>query len=138
MAKNVKKAAEDRLKRIRENIDRADRVTLLEWMKWNDPNSIYSDADQVAEGRSPLTDDEVRQAAGKMFFDPDNMSPDEAERYQTQIEIYFPARASKADPLERMYDLGKNPRQDPDPTVSLSANRSGRIPASPERAFLTV
>ena len=38
-----------------------DRLWLICWLCWNDPNGCYTDADTASEGLAPLTLSEARE-----------------------------------------------------------------------------
>lgn len=37
------------------------RQQLIDWLRWNDPNGMYTDEDSATEGRPPLTLAAARQ-----------------------------------------------------------------------------
>ena len=45
------------------DIDDMTRDALIAWLTWNDPNGIYTDRDNEAEGYPPMTHTELQLTA---------------------------------------------------------------------------
>lgn len=46
-----------------EDLERFNRDQLIAWLRWNDPNGIYTDEDSEREGFDPITLDEAKEIA---------------------------------------------------------------------------
>ena len=45
------------------------REQIIKWLKWNDPNGVWTDSDSVAEGKPRMTLVEARQWMHRAILD---------------------------------------------------------------------
>lgn len=79
-----------RIDYIRRSIDVMPREDLLKWLEWNDPQGSYSDADAETEGMEPMEEEEARDLARQIFFDPNQMGPNELAEFADKVREYHP------------------------------------------------
>jgi hypothetical protein len=54
----------------REDIAKMSKDACVYWLEWNDHNGCYSDADAIAEGFDPLTEESARELLLSIRFAP--------------------------------------------------------------------